>query len=116
MVVLAAHQDTVFANNIFYWTGPTAGKRVSAVDNAVGLRFSNNLWFGASAAGAAGPGDVSGNPLFSVGSGFAGANYRIMAGSAAIGKANLAYVPPADFFGWLRPPPRHLDIGAVRGP
>lgn len=70
----SAHQDTVFANNTFYWTGPNAGKRVSAVDNAVGLRFSNNLWFRASAAGAAGPGDVSDNPLFSVGSGFAAAN------------------------------------------
>ena len=112
----SAHQDTVFANNIFYWTGPTSGKRVSAVDNAVGLSFSNNLWFGASAAGAAGPGDVTGNPLFSVGSGFAAANYRITAGSAAIGKANVAYVPPADFFGWFRTSPRQLDIGAVRGP
>ena len=110
------HQDTVFANNIFYWTGPTAGKRVSAVDNAVGLRFSNNLWFGASAAGAAGSGDVAGNPLFSVGSGFSAANYRIKPGSAAIGKANGAYVPPVDFFGYWRTSPHHLDIGALRGP
>ena len=98
------------------WTGPATGKRVSAVDNAVGLRFSNNLWFGASAAGAAGSGDVTGNPLFSVGSGFSAANYRIKPGSAAIGKANGACVPPADLFGYWRTSPHHLDIGALRGP
>lgn len=64
----------------------------------MGLRFSNNLWFGASAAGAA------------------AANYRIKPGSAAIGKANGACVPPADFFGYWRTSPHHLDIGALRGP
>lgn len=111
-----AHQDTVFANNIFYWTASTVGKRVSAVDNAVGITLRNNLWFSAGPAAAAGPGDVYADPLFANPAGFAATDFRLKPGSAASNAGSAADAPPFDYFGLALGARPAADIGAVRGP
>ena len=111
-----AHQDTVFANNIFYWTASTVGKRVSAVDNAVGITLRSNLWFSAGPAAAAGPGDVDADPLFADPAGFAASDFRLKPGSAASNAGSAADAPPLDYFGLATGARPAADIGAVRGP
>lgn len=111
-----AHEDTEFANNIFYWTAPTNGNRVVSVDNGVGIAFRNNLWFSIGADAAAGLDDVNANPRFANAGGSTANDFRLTAGSAAIGKGSLADVTPFDYFGSPSSTRKRADIGAVWSP
>lgn len=110
------HEDTVIANNIFYWTGAAATRGTVDIGNKKGILFSNNLWYGTAAGDAAGSNDVSGNPRFVKPNGSAAADFRIDAQSPAINTGSRAYAPPDDFFGTSRTDKSTADIGASRSP
>jgi parallel beta-helix repeat protein len=102
------HVNSFVQNNIFYATGSPTPDSSGA---GAGVSYANNLWYGGSAGTAAGPGDVTGNPMFANPGGRTSADYKIRLGSAAIGKAlNVAGLVNADFFGVPRIVP--FDIGA----
>ncbi|HYC93511.1 MAG TPA: right-handed parallel beta-helix repeat-containing protein [Thermoanaerobaculia bacterium] len=102
------HSNSVVQNNIFHaTTSPTPDSSGAGA----GVSYSNNLWFGGNAGAAAGPGDVTGDPLFANPGGRTAADYKIRAGSAAIAKAlNVTSLLQRDHFGTLRVAP--FDIGA----
>jgi hypothetical protein len=107
----SANDDVVFANNIFYW--PSTASAI-AVSN-VGITYTHDLWFGASASNAASSGDVGGNPNLSNPSGINPANYVPLAGSLAHGAGTPTYAPATDYFGNPRSP-TSTDIGAALVP
>ena len=106
-VVIAtdAHANSVIENNIF----SVGGKSGSVAGG--GVTFRNNAWYGVSAGTAAGANDVIGNPSFVRAGGFNAADYRIAAGSIAIGRAaDASAIVKTDYFGNARALP--FDIGA----
>ena len=107
-----AHTDVIFANNLFDWT---SGSNASAtrVVQAGGVSYNHSLWFGASAGGAAGSGDVSGDPKLLNANSATPSDYTPQAGSAASGAASATYAPADDFFGNPRSAKSTVDIGAI---
>jgi parallel beta-helix repeat protein len=105
------HTNNFIANNIFYQTGDGAMTNLTAANSALG--FQNNLWYGGSAGGAAGSGDVKADPkLFNPGTTTDG-DYKLQAGSPAIDAGiQLQEVVPNDYAGSSRPRGRSYDIGA----
>lgn len=100
------HANSVIENNIFH-TGGGAGTTVGGG----GVTFRNNNWYGVNAGAAAGSGDVVGNPNFARAGGYAGNDYRLTAGSAAVAAAaDISTLLNHDYFGTPRAVP--FDIGA----
>ncbi len=99
------HANSVVQNNIFDQVGGL-GPSVSGS----GVTFRNNAWYGTTAGAAAGTGDVYGNPSLTNAGGFNAADYKIVAGSAAVASAATTSLVPDDYFGQVRVAP--FDIGA----
>jgi len=107
----AGHTNNWIVNNIFYQTDGATMTNLTATKS--GLGFQNNLWYGGSAGGAAGSGDVKADPkLFNPGTTTDG-DYKLQAGSPAIDAGiQLQEVVPNDYAGSSRPRGRSYDIGA----
>ena len=103
-----AHASSVVQNNIFYAVGsPTP--RYTGV--GAGVTYANNLWYGGTAGTASSSTDVLADPRLANPGGHAPADYKIHAGSAAIGKAlDVTSLVSTDYFATQRATP--LDIGA----
>ncbi|MDP9192683.1 MAG: right-handed parallel beta-helix repeat-containing protein [Acidobacteriota bacterium] len=101
------HVGSLVQNNIFHQVG---GRAVADVAGA-GVIYRSNNWFGGSAGGAAGTGDVIGDPGFVNAGGLRAVDYKIVAGSRPIEAGlDVTSIVSNDYFG--NPRSIGIDIGA----
>lgn len=103
-----AHAGSVIENNIFYQVG---GRGMADVAGA-GVIYRQNNWFGGTSGGAAGSGDVIGDPRFAKAGGTAAADYQLTGGSPAVQAAMTLTIPTLATDYWGHPRSVGFDIGA----
>lgn len=107
-----SHANTTFTNNIFYQAGT---EPLVVLEDASGLSFHHNSWFGGDPGLAAGSGDITADPLLVKPGGLTAGDYRLQAGSPALNGGDGAIAPATDYFGTARPAGSGYDIGAYEG-
>jgi len=112
VIIATGSTNLTIANNIFYQ--PTTAGVLFETGGLTNVTVSNNLTYGGSAFTGATPDVASGNldntdPLFM---NVAGLDFRVQAGSPAIGAGLLLLMVTNDFTGALRPTAGGYTIGA----
>jgi parallel beta-helix repeat protein len=105
------HQNSIFANNIFYQTG---GKPLTFIEGSIdGIDFTHNLWFGNTPDSiVTSPKDIFANPLLFNAGGLNASDYRLKANSPAINKGKKFSIVVGDYFKQNRSIDGFYDIGA----
>ncbi|HEV3486263.1 MAG TPA: right-handed parallel beta-helix repeat-containing protein, partial [Vicinamibacterales bacterium] len=99
------HSNNFVENNLFH---QTTGATMATVNP--GFTFRRNAWYGGSAGDAAGPGDVTVNPLLTNPGGFTALDYRLQQTSPCIDAGGLVSGVSDDYWGSTRS--GAYDIGA----
>ena len=105
------HENTTFANNIFYKADDDGKPLAYLPSNLAGLNFNHNLWSGGPGT-AAGLGDVNADPQFIKPGGLTATDYKLQKRSPAINAGVTLREVSQDYFGNPRPINRAYDIGA----